>query len=167
MSNTALRQVGLKRNYLPIIIGLAIAIVGLAAAAWFSFKNPPPAPLVEVPKPPPVVAVRDAAVELPPVTPDAGPARVEVDAGSVPEPVDAGVVVAPVGIRTGKLVFRIRPYAEIFVDEKKLGETPLPPETVTLGKHRVRLSNPTFGKDVVIDVVVKPGENLIKHNFKE
>jgi serine/threonine-protein kinase len=87
------------------------------------------------------------------------------DAGE-PEPIDAGskVVVAPA--KSGKLNFRIRPYATVFLDDKLLGDTPLPPQTVPVGKHRVRLVNPTLGK-VELDVVIKPGDNVVKHNFKE
>ncbi len=173
LSSTALREVESSRgappkNYTPIVVGLAIAVVGLATAAYFAFKTPPPAPQPPPSKPvaivePPPVVVPDAAVAVAepldasvPEAPDAGE----------PEPIDAGskVVVAPA--KSGKLNFRIRPYATVFLDDKLLGDTPLPPQTVPVGKHRVRLVNPTLGK-VELDVVIKPGDNVVKHNFKE
>lgn len=171
LSSTALKEVDAARpaarNHTPIIIGLVIAIAGLGAAAWFASRPPtpvtPPPRVVDVPVKPPIAVVLDASVTVE-TEPDAG--AVEVDAGVVEATLDAGVATAPVGIRTGKIVFRIRPYAEVFLDEKKLGETPLPPQTVSLGKHKIRLANPKFG-DVVLELVVKPGENLVKHNFKE
>jgi len=69
--------------------------------------------------------------------------------------------------KTGHLELRIRPYATIFLDDKKLGDTPLPPITVSVGKHKLRLVNPAFGKDVELNIVIKPGDNVVKHNLKE
>ena len=97
------------------------------------------------------------------VEPDAGPA--EPDAGLTAE-LDAGAV-APVAPKNGRLEFRIRPYATVFLDDRKLGDTPLPAVSVPLGKHKLRLVNPAFGKDVELTIVIHPGENVVKHNMKE
>jgi eukaryotic-like serine/threonine-protein kinase len=75
-----------------------------------------------------------------------------------------GSVVAP---RTGRLELRIRPYATVSIDGREIGDTPLPAQTLSVGRHRVRLLNPRLDKDVVLEVLIKPGENLLKHNLKE
>ena len=94
----------------------------------------------------------------------------EVDAGT--EEIDAGVAVAveppkPVAAKNGKLEFRIRPYATIYFDDRKLGDMPLPSVSVPVGKHKIRLVNAALSKDVELNVVIKPGENVVKHNLKE
>ena len=82
--------------------------------------------------------------------------------------VDAGVAeVKPALAKTGRLEFRIRPYATVYLDDRKLGDTPLPAISVPVGKHKLRLVNPAFGKDVELTIVIKPGENVVKHNMKE
>ncbi len=168
LSSTALREVGTRtvtRSYTPIIIGLCVAIAGLGAAAWFVLGKAPP---VQPPAPVAVVVidagtpavVPDAAVALvvPPEPPDAG------------LPFDAGLALVedprPVAVRNGKLSLRVRPYATVYLDDKLLGDTPLPSISVPLGKHKLQLVNPTMGK-VTLEVNIKPGDNLVKHNFKE
>ena len=170
MSSTALRSIesaAVQRSKTPLFVAIGLGVVVLAAAAGFALR-PVPDPVKPVVVPPVAVVidagapqVADAAVAVAVVTS-------EPDAGAEEEP-DAGVAVAvrPVAPKTGKLELRIRPYATIFLDDKKLGDTPLPPITVSVGKHKLRLVNPTFGKDVELNIVIKPGENVVKHNLKE
>jgi serine/threonine-protein kinase len=120
-----------------------------------------------VPKPPVPVVVIDAGPPPAPVVlvaaePDAG-LEEEVDAGS------AVVDVTPKNVpaRNGRLELRIRPYATVWLDDRKLGDTPLPAVSVPLGKHKLRLVNTTLGKDVELTVTIKPGDNVVKHNLKE
>jgi serine/threonine protein kinase len=105
------------------------------------------------------------------------------DAGSRPgDPplvvvvVDAGTPAAAPGrnaspsgpARTSaRLELRIRPYATVSIDGDLIGDTPLPAQALTPGRHSVRLQNASLGKDVTIDVVLKPGENVFKHNLKQ
>jgi serine/threonine-protein kinase len=182
MSNTALRSVesaAVQRSKAPLFVGIGLGVAVLAAATWFALR-PGPGAAKPVVGPPVAVVIKapggdddggkiDAGA---PEGPDAAVAVVvaaEPDAGVPEEEVDAGVAVPvrPVAPKTGKLELRIRPYATVFLDDKKLGDTPLPPITVSVGRHKLRLVNPAFGKDVELTIVIKPGENVVKHNLKE
>jgi serine/threonine-protein kinase len=139
-----------------------------AMAAWF--LRPPPVEPKPVPVPVPVaVAIVDAGppkvVEPLPAPLDAGLAVAgePTDAGA-PEPIDAG---APALAKSGRVEFRIRPYASVSIDGKPVGDTPMAPLTLPLGKHKVTLKNAELAKEVTVTLVVKPGTNVVKHNFKE
>ncbi len=167
MSNTALRSVevrAVKRSRAPLFVSLGVVVmVAAAVGGWFALK---PGVVQVMPMPMPVFdagagdAAPDAAVVIAVVVdpePDAGP---EQGAAAV-EPT------RPIAARTGKLELRIRPYATIYLDDRLLGDTPLPSISVPIGKHRLRLVNPAFGKDVELNIVIKPGENVVKHNLKD
>lgn len=165
MSGTALREIEASappRSRAPLFVALGIVGVLVAGAVgWFVLRPDEVKPPVVIP---PVAVVIEAAK-------DAGVAIVvavdpEPDAGVEEEVIDAGPV-KPVAAKTGKLELRIRPYATIYLDDRKLGDTPLPPISVPVGKHKLRLVNPAFGKDVELNIVIKPGENIVKHNLKE
>jgi serine/threonine-protein kinase len=159
----------------PFAIVGALLVVGLAIGGWWAMNRQP-----DVKPDPPIARVVDAGAAAPVVVVDAAVAfEPDVDAGvAVAEAIDAGEAVAavvdagtgdaknPTKAKSGSLVLRIRPYANVFLDDKPLGETPLPPQTVPAGKHKLKLVNPTLGT-VTLDVVIKPGENIVKHNFKE
>jgi serine/threonine-protein kinase len=179
LSNTALRQIDVaKRPTAGIAIGVGVGVLGLAAAAYMALvsRPPPPGPTpttpvaVLVPPQPTVVADAGATVERADAgtdaTPDAGSGA---DAGAETPTVVTPVVdpSRPVAARPAKLELRIRPYATVYLDEKLLGDTPLPPVTSTAGKHKLRLVNAKLGKNVTLDLVLKPGENVVKHNLKE
>jgi serine/threonine-protein kinase len=107
---------------------------------------------------------------------DAGPAVAVV---AVVAPVDAGAAVAvvakvvdagrpPVVVRAPSRVqvpFRVRPYAYVTVDGKDYGATPLPPISLTTGKHTVVLKHPKF-KTHTLELLVKPGAS-VEYNFRE
>lgn len=144
-----------------------------------------PTKVVPVPVPDPggafdagEAAAPAAEVDAGVAVPEAGDAAVDqaLDSGvsplAVPVERDAGTSAAPLThptatTRTGTLELRIRPYAEVSIDGHPIGDTPLPVQVLPLGHHKVRLVNPTLEKDVQLDVVIKPGENVLKHNFKE
>ena len=166
MSNTVLRSIESaaaprpSRAPLFAVVGLA-TVVGLAAGAWFVLR-----PLPVQPRPDPVLVVIDAGTAAVPDAAIAMVAEPEIDAGvAVAARVDAGLAV--VVAKNGRLELRIRPYATVFLDDRKLGDTPLPAISVPVGKHKLRLVNPAFGKDVELNIVIKPGENVVKHNLKE
>ncbi len=162
------------RNHLAIIAGLALLAVVGAAGAFLLLREGttmgPRTPPIEA-RPPieRLVPTRDAGAE--PVQPPPVEDVAAVDAGAVvtgytAEPADpAHHQVAP--SRTGRLELRIRPYATVSIDGHEVGDTPLPPQTLTVGRHKVRLVNSGLQKDVVLEIVVKPGDNLLKHNLKE
>jgi serine/threonine-protein kinase len=183
LSGTALREVPERpgSNKAPLfVIGGALTVGLLGGAAWLLTRPPPP---IAAPPPPvvtahdaPKVLVVDASVDtdLGPdagapdaAEPDAGEPEVGIDAGQ-PAVVDAGAAATPTEAvkAKGKLSLRIRPYATVFLDDKPLGDTPLPSLAVPVGKHKLKLVNPTLGT-VTLEITIKPGDNVIKHNFKE
>ena len=147
-------------------------------------KQPEP-PAAEV-RPASVVALSVVAQAV-----DAGTQAVGVaDPGPVPADtgaaVDAGVAtVAPIpapskvpprrtpvstprrnDVPRGKLEFRIRPYASVYLDGKSLGQTPFAAVEATEGSHQVRVVNKDLGKDVTRTFVVKAGQdNVFKLNL--
>ncbi|MBZ4417063.1 serine/threonine-protein kinase [Myxococcus sp. RHSTA-1-4] len=67
----------------------------------------------------------------------------------------------------GTLELRIRPYAIVSLDGKVLGQTPLAPVEVSVGRHTLRLVNKELGKDVTRTIEVKAGEpNMFKLNLE-
>lgn len=173
LSGTALRPVtGVdaatpKKSPLPFIAIGVVALAALGVGGWYATRPPP---VVTPPQPPvvkpPVVAVVDAGAPIAaPI--DAGVAVAEApDAGNEAEE-DAGVEVKTPVVKNGRLELRIRPYATVYVDDRKLGDTPLPTQSIPVGRHKLRLVNEKLGKDVVLDLVINPGTNVVKHNLKE
>ncbi len=180
-SSTADRDVPVaatKRS--PARVGAAVAVALLVVgglAAFFLRVPPPPVTVTGAPTVVDAGAPSFDAGTPPAASPDAATALVvepdqdagsdeatEVDAGS--EEPDLPTHKAPT-IRNGRLELRVRPYATVYLDDKKLGDTPLPAQLVPVGKHRLRLVNEKLGKDVLLEVTIKPGDNVIKHNLKE
>ncbi|EPX59948.1 serine/threonine protein kinase Pkn6 [Cystobacter fuscus DSM 2262] len=122
----------------------------------------------------PQVATRPEE-EAKPVSPEPTPAT--------PEPVAEKTVPAPAKPATqdpkraapraksaakGILEFRIRPYAIVYVDGKKVGETPLAPLELPAGRHSVRLVNEESGEKKFDNVEIEPNKPyLLKFNFLE
>jgi serine/threonine-protein kinase len=68
----------------------------------------------------------------------------------------------------GTLEFRIRPYAIVYLDGKKVGETPFDAIDVPEGLYAVTAVNPKLGKKVTRSIEVKAGEaNVFKLNLLE
>ncbi|MGV3625245.1 MAG: serine/threonine protein kinase [Archangium sp.] len=177
LSNTALRPVTnaelearatAPKSKLPMILGGLAVLIAIVVGVWFTTR--PPQVVTSPQKPPvitpPVAGVVDAGVKDAPV--DAGVAVIAevIDAGA-DEVEDAGVEVKPIVARNGRLELRIRPYATVFLDGRKLGDTPLPTQVVPVGVHKLKLVNEALGKEVTLDIVINPGTNVVKHNLKE
>ncbi|WP_434345260.1 protein kinase domain-containing protein [Myxococcus virescens] len=64
-------------------------------------------------------------------------------------------------VAKGRLELRIRPYAVVYLNGKKLGETPLNAVEVPAGRHTLRLVNEELGKDVTQSVAVKAGQSTV------
>jgi len=59
--------------------------------------------------------------------------------------------------------FRVTPWATVFVDGKKLGDTPFDaPVSLYEGKHKVKLVNPELGVNRSLDLDVGAGPNVVK-----
>jgi hypothetical protein len=57
---------------------------------------------------------------------------------------------------TGKVKFLAKPPAQIFIDGKNLGWTPLVNHTLATGRHKVRLvrdKNPSYEKTLYLEVL--------------
>ena len=133
-----------RRGPIALVLLAFLAGAGGYLALRESPKPLPVAPLVEV-KPPP----------LEPVVVDAAVAVVEapvVDAGAPP--------VAVVNRTPGSLVLEATPWAEVTVDGRNVGETPLGNVTVAPGMHTLLFKNPESGKSVKRTVQVNPGQRL-------
>lgn len=168
-----------RSNRTPLVIaGVVVAL--LAAGGVFYVFRPDPTVVSDAT---PLADAGARTVKPPPPLTDGEPDAhgepvavgtvAEPDSGSTPlahATVDSGADVEPAVIatpKTGRLELRIRPYATVFIDGKEVGDTPLPPQQLTIGKHHVRLVNPSLGKDVALEVAVHPGDNVLKHNLKE
>ncbi|RYZ16732.1 MAG: PEGA domain-containing protein, partial [Myxococcaceae bacterium] len=102
---------------------------------------------------------------------DAGGPDAVADAGLSPLPPDAGSIRKPPPktrppLAKGRVEFRIRPYATVFLDGKSLGQTPFGAVETTVGSHRVRIVNGDLKKDVTRTFEVKAGQdNVFKLNL--
>jgi hypothetical protein len=55
-----------------------------------------------------------------------------------------------------------RPWSQVFIDNRLVGNTPLMGIPIPSGKHNVTLVNPTFGMRKSMSVSVRPGETITK-----
>jgi serine/threonine-protein kinase len=177
LSNTALRPVATPvaessaptRSRAPLAVAAALVAAVAAIAGWL-FTRPAPAVVATptpAPLPPAVAEFIDAGSATGHEPADAGLALAEApDAGNeVPD--DTPPTPKPLAAKTGRLELRIRPYATVYLDDRRLGDTPLPAQVVPVGKHKLRLVNEKLGKEVTLDVTVGAGTTIVKHNLKE
>jgi eukaryotic-like serine/threonine-protein kinase len=169
---------GVSKAVLFVLLATLVALAG-AGVLFLMRRNPTGSSatvtLREVSPLTPAAAetpVSRAVLVDPAVTvaePDAGPSLAErSDAGVNQRKAEtSAVATSTIKSANGKLSFRIRPFATVFLDGKLLGETPIPTQLIAVGKHHVRLVNEALNKDVAIEVIVKPGENAVKLNLKE
>jgi serine/threonine-protein kinase len=107
-----------------------------------------PAPVAAVVAPPPTEPAKTDAAPPPPTPP-----AVEN------QPAKTGPTKhRPRAKSTGVLVLRIRPYADVHVDGRRRGLTPMPPISLPAGRHRVRLVNDSLGRSVIRNVLIEPGK---------
>ena len=69
----------------------------------------------------------------------------------------------------GQLKILVRPWANVEIDGKPYGQTPLPgPIPLFEGEHRVRLTNPELHKDIGKQILIQAGKDeVVKLNFEE
>jgi serine/threonine-protein kinase len=177
---------GASRAMLVAAVALVLAAAAVSAFVFLAHRGGDgPGPLVVPPPPPPKEQPVAKAVEDAGVAPTAAVEPVSHDAGAtVTEPTPPDVAAPPAGPATakshggaskpapvrvkGEVEVRVRPYAMLWVDGEKIGQTPLDaPLSLPQGKHAFRLVNEELGKDVTIDFVVKPGKSVFKHNLSE
>jgi serine/threonine-protein kinase len=64
-------------------------------------------------------------------------------------------------VGTGTVEFRVRPYATIFLDGNRLGETPLPPVAMPVGQYTAKVVNTELRKTVIRSVQVSAGQTTL------
>ncbi len=137
-----------RRGPIAVLALLVLAIGG--AVALFSGgssdegRRSPPPPLAAVP-------VEPTPVPLP-STPE--------DAGEALKPSEPVKEVGKVPAKPGTLSLEAAPWAEVSLDGKVIGETPLANVTVSAGAHSVVFRNPDSGKSIKRPVQVHPGQHL-------
>ena len=68
----------------------------------------------------------------------------------------------------GKLILFVKPWANVTVAGRSLGQTPLPPQTFYEGSYAVRFENPALHRVVERRVTIQPGQpTLVKVDFTQ
>lgn len=154
------------RSRVPVALfaGLVAVLAGLGV--WRSgWGGGEAKPLRREVTEPTVVKPPEAAIATAPLPPQ--PLPKEVAEPIAPE-VDAPVKSPPPASEGVRVEFRIRPYAQVFVDGRLLGQTPFPPVRLTAGAHRMQLVNKSLGKDVSLRVMVpSQREFVFRHNLAD
>ncbi len=170
------------KSVLPLLlagVGLGLLVVGVAAAVYFwpSAAEPTPSPsLVEAtipPTAPPTVVPRPAASVVPTIAPPpttvvatmAPPTTlrpVVVPPSTLPRPTPPPPTPRPTTTTTlaqepGQLVLYVRPWANVMVDGRAVGTTPMRPLTLAPGAHVVVLTHSDF-EPLTQKLVIAPGE---------
>ncbi|HYH94774.1 PEGA domain-containing protein, partial [Hyalangium sp.] len=63
--------------------------------------------------------------------------------------------------RKGKIAADAKPWADVYIGERKLGTTPLAPREVYEGSYTLRLVNSELGAIKAVKVVVQPGKTTV------
>lgn len=136
--------------------GLAgVGLLALAGGVAFALRPARPTPL-----PPSGVTT----TRLPSVTAPARPAvepRNDEALAPPPHPDLAPKRHAPLGPRVGQVVVRANPWAEVWVDGRNLGTTPMEPLSLAAGNHVVTFKNPVLRTERSFRVLVKPGGRAV------
>ncbi len=97
--------------------------------------------------------------------PDAGTQPPEEeDAGVAPvSPRDAGnpTKTKPMVPKTGTLVIRVHPWAEVLIDKRPVGLTPISPRTLSTGRHSVTLVNSQLKVSRNFPVEIRGGKTFV------
>lgn len=123
-------------------------------------------------------AVAAPTIDAAPPPPDAAPPPIDapIDApvgapidAAPPPPVDAGVAdapkkgpsgQAPSAKKHGTLTVHAFPALTVYLDGKRLRDTPINQFAVPVGKHSLRLSNPATNKDERLQIEITEGKDL-------
>ena len=61
-------------------------------------------------------------------------------------------------LEKGKLLIDVRPWADVYVKNRKIGTTPLPPIELPEGDYRIRVVNPDVGVDRSLPITIQRGK---------
>jgi len=64
---------------------------------------------------------------------------------------------APAG-GPGSLTFDARPWCQVSIDGRSIGQTPIVNRSLPAGQHRIRCVNPDLGVTRNVTVTISPGE---------
>ncbi len=129
----------------PLAVGVGAAVVAaVLGARHFAGRAPPPDDVLSA-----VVA------PAPGVSPKAEP--VAVPAAAPPPPKTS----RPRAAGKGTLVLRVYPWAEVFVDGRSLGVTPMAPVSLEAGRRVVVLKNPELNQEKRYPVRVPAGGTVV------
>ncbi|MCC6336543.1 MAG: protein kinase [Myxococcales bacterium] len=158
--------------WLMVAAGLgAVLIGGVVTAAVVTATEKPPQPTK--------VVVRPATVDPPvkPPAPPPTPAPPPAAAVTPPPPPPPVVPPKPVERRNrppaapkgplAQVEFRVRPFGTIYLDGKLLGDTPMEPVSVTVGKHALRIVNKELGREEKRTIDVPAKGLTVRHSFGE
>ncbi len=157
---TALFDTLAKGKWRLAMLLLVLAAAGAAAFFLWPREAPPP------------VEVAAAPAEEPAVLPDPEP---DPEALALPEEVEPAPETTTEprpatprrAVRRGLLDVRVSPYADVFVDGKLVGTTPLKPIELAPGTHKVLLVNAELDLHKTVRVTIAPGRKTrLTENFK-
>jgi len=140
------------------VLGAALVTFGIVAATS-NRHAATPADATMITTAPADVAVAtpvavDAAIEMPQDAAVPEAVQVVPDAGS-PEPPKKDAPTSHSGEkRQGRLVVRAFPVLTVYVDNKKIHDTPVDMK-LAVGRHKLRLVNPEVGKNEVVTVTIE------------
>ena len=147
---------------LPLLGGLLLV---MGSGVVYGRMESPPAQRAEAP----VEPSEPRPMPLPTPLPDAG----VPDAGSEgvvatppnPQPPSikpkSSTPAAPESMLKGTVELRIWPYATVFVDDKRMGDTPLKPLELAAGGHVLKFVNAKLSKTVRREIDLKPGQHQV------
>ena len=136
---------GPRRSRLALVPLVALGALAAIGLGWWTWANtgekPYPASPPKAPAPAVVVrATVDAAVA-------------DATALDAPTPIDAAMVTAPVRRPTGTFSIESSPYATIYLDGRRLDDTPIIDRSVPAGHHRLRaVLKDGRHKDMALDI---------------
>ncbi len=122
---------------------------------------PPPTPIVVQKGEPPVPAAVPAPVPAPAPVANVAPTPVPAATPEVPK-AKAAPVVAPKAVAKGKLTLDTSPWSEVFLNGRKLGDTPLVDYPMPVGLHVLKLVNDDKGLKGTIEVEIQAGKTTMK-----
>ena len=174
-SKSALVEVAAPKRKLGRVVVVAAVAIGLGAATFalvssatkrgdqVAIGSPVPH---SVAQPTPIdagMAPADAPASPPPPPP--APIDAGVADAAAPHPQKDASSAQPahpaVEKRTGRLKVDAFPVLTVYVDSRKVGDTPFPPITLPVGKHALRLVNNENGIDEHLAITITDGQETL------
>jgi eukaryotic-like serine/threonine-protein kinase len=156
-------SVVVRRQQPLLLVGFAaLAVVSTGVAAALLLRNKPQQALPPEPAQPVVVAPAEAKP-----APAPAPAPEPAVVAEAPEPAPAPKPekprpAPPKAAARGKMTIDTVPWSEVFLNGKKLGDTPLVDYPMPAGLHVLKLVNEDKGLKSSVEIEVQPGKTTVK-----